>query len=287
MIDIKRHTYIMGNYDFRMVMFGDLHYTDCFNDKKLDVILKGIRDSDPLYVLIAGDLIDGTDFLYSNKEKKERLLDFLRVLGRDYKVFITRGNHDLAKRRNGKVKDLMVDFWSEVSLIPGVFLSCDKSFYEDDRVIIYMLELDFEYYYNDKGESIEILKDKLDKDKKLFSNMDKNKVKIVICHSPVYMEDVSSYFRDFDFIFSGHMHNGMVTYFCDKLIKGNRGIISPSRRLFPDYTRGVRDITIDGNVIHLIINGGITKLSYCSGIFRYFNFVYPISMNNIVINKEK
>ena len=43
---------------------------------------------------------------------------------------------------------------------------------------------------------------------------------------------------------------------------------------------------IDINNIHLIINGGITKLPVSSGIFSYFNFIYPISMDNIVINRK-
>ena len=63
------------------------------------------------------------------------------------------------------------------------------------------------------------------------------------------------------------MHNGMMPFYLDKIIKGNRGLMSPDNRLFADNTRGVKDI----NNTHLIISGGITKLSKTSGIFRYFN----------------
>ena len=34
MIDIKKHYYNMGNEDINMMLFGDLHYSDKFNDKK-------------------------------------------------------------------------------------------------------------------------------------------------------------------------------------------------------------------------------------------------------------
>lgn len=78
------------------------------------------------------------------------------------------------------------------------------------------------------------------------------------------------------------MHNGMIPYLCDKIIRNNRGIVSPCGKLFSNNTRG----TININNIHLIINGGITKLSKSSGIFSYFNFIYPISMDNIVINRK-
>ena len=38
MIDIKKYYYDMGNVDINMMVFGDLHYSDKFNDKKLDLI---------------------------------------------------------------------------------------------------------------------------------------------------------------------------------------------------------------------------------------------------------
>ena len=147
------------------------------------------------------------------------------------------------------------------------------------------LEQDYDYYYKNKHESRELLLDRIKEDKILFNNMDSNKIKIVLCHSPINMidNDISNELKDFNFIFCGHMHNGMMPYYLDKIIKGNRGLMSPDNRLFADNTRGVKDI----NNTHLIISGGITKLSKTSGIFRYFNFIYPMSIDNIVIKKGK
>ena len=141
------------------------------------------------------------------------------------------------------------------------------------------------YYYKNKHESRELLLDRIKEDKILFNSIDSNKIKIVLCHSPINIsnKDVSNELENFNFIFCGHMHNGMMPYYLDKIIKGNRGLMSPDNRLFADNTRGVKDI----NNTHLIISGGITKLSKTSGIFRYFNFVYPMSIDNIVINKGK
>ena len=39
MIEIKKHYYNIGNKNINIMMFGDLHYSDRFNDKKLDLIL--------------------------------------------------------------------------------------------------------------------------------------------------------------------------------------------------------------------------------------------------------
>ena len=53
MIDIKKHYYNMGNEDINMMVFGDLHYSDKFNDKKLDLIYNELISSE--YIFIAGD----------------------------------------------------------------------------------------------------------------------------------------------------------------------------------------------------------------------------------------
>ena len=283
MIDIKKHYYNMGNEDINMMVFGDLHYSNIFNDKKLDLIYNELISSE--YIFIAGDLLDSTDVV-NNIDKRDKLIKFLEKVGKKHKVFITLGNHDLAIRKGYKgVRDDNNEFWLEVSRIDGIYLSRYNNYYEDDKIIVYLLEQDYDYYYKNKHESKELLLDRIKKDKILFNNMDCNKIKIVLCHSPINMidNDISNELKDFNFIFCGHMHNGMMPYYLDKIIKGNRGLISPDNRLFAYNTRGVKDI----NNTHLIISGGITKLSKTSGIFRYFNFVYPMSIDNIVIKKVK
>ena len=268
MIDIKKYYYDMGNVDINMMLFGDLHYSDKFNDKKLDLIYNELISSE--YIFIAGDILDSTDVV-NNIDKRDKLIKFLEKVGKKHKVFITLGNHDLAIRKGYKgVRDDNNEFWLEVSRIDGIYLSRYNNYYEDDKIIVYLLEQDYDYYYKNKHESKELLLDRIKKDKILFNNMDSNKIKIVLCHSPINMidNDISNELKDFNFIFCGHMHNGMMPYYLDKIIKGNRG---------------VKDI----NNTHLIISGGITKLSKTSGIFRYFNFIYPMSIDNIVIKKGK
>ena len=72
-----------------------------------------------------------------------------------------------------------------------------------------------------------MLLDRIKEDKILFNSIDSNKIKIVLCHSPINIsnKDVSNELKDFNFIFCGHMHNGMMPYYLDKIIKGNRGLI--------------------------------------------------------------
>ena len=99
MIEIKKHYYNIGNKNINIMMFGDLHYSDGFNDKKLDLISSKMNDVD--YLCIAGDLIDSTDFLYTNKDRRWVIASFIRDISRKCKIFITLGNHDIADRRHG------------------------------------------------------------------------------------------------------------------------------------------------------------------------------------------
>lgn len=95
---------------------------------------------------------------------------------------------------------------------------------------------------------------------------------------------VISYIKEFDFVFCGHMHNGMVFPIVDDLISNNKGIIAPNKTLFPDNARGTKTITVNGHQIHLIINGGITKLQESAGFLGNFNGFYPMSIDKVDVN---
>lgn len=99
----------MGNEDINMMLFGDLHYSDKFNDKKLDLIYNKLKNSK--YIFIAGDLLDSTDVV-NNIDKRDKLIKFLEKVSKKSKVFITLGNHDLAIRnKHKKIKDDNNEFW--------------------------------------------------------------------------------------------------------------------------------------------------------------------------------
>lgn len=63
--------------------------------------------------------------------------------------------------------------------------------------------------------------DRIKEDKILFNNIDSNKIKIVLCHSPINMidNDISNELKDFNFIFCGHMHNEWCHIILIKLLK--------------------------------------------------------------------
>ena len=278
-IKIRKSSFIRGNKSFKILMFGDLHYSKNYSIKKLKKLKKVVACSNPDYLIIAGDLIDSTNFIYSHSSK-EILLDWIQELAQICIVLIVLGNHDICYYQSKLLSDFNSAFWKEINKIKNVYVSHYNKFYQDDSVNIYLHEEGLDYYKN-SIENKDILIANL---KKANFNISKDKVNILVIHSPILLSDslVSSLIGDFDFIFSGHMHNGIVPGFIDKFIKNNKGLIAPNKKLFPDNARGIKKI---GNAL-LIINGGITKLSYVSGISK-FNFLFSMDIDEINIVKRK
>jgi len=74
---------------------------------------------------------------------------------------------------------------------------------------------------------------------------------LLIVHNPFFAEIYSEWGADY--AFCGHVHGGIVRLF-------GIGLLSPERRLFPKYSKGVYDI----GKMRLLVSGGIGK-------FRLFN----------------
>ena len=293
LVELKTHTFEYENInkDVRICVFGDLHESESFNDEKLDIIKNCIERSNPDYIIIAGDLIDSTNFLYENKEKRKTIIKWLESLSKKYKIFIDIGNHDYSFfKENRWIKDWNNEFWNDISNINNIYLSINQKYYEDNSIVVYQYTPDFNYYYNENNkEDKNIIINDLKKQKKFLTNLKDNKIKIFVSHSPVYMSDrdVLKEIKEFDFITSGHMHNGIVPPILDKIIPGNRGLVAPNNELFPDNARGIKNLKIANKEIHLIISGGISKLNEHAGMLKNFNAFFPMSIDEINIKKLK
>lgn len=303
-LEIKKHTFQFPIKEdtINIKSLGDLHVSSSFPDYKFQIIKEGITSTPTDYVCFCGDNLDSSNFLYTDPKKRDAYLKFLEDLGKKYKVFINRdGGHDLAYlTKNWWKKDLSYDFWREVASINGIYLSNTLPFYEDEKVIIFNLEEPFELFY-DNGKHLEnksILIDELNKSKAYLTNLNSDKLKILIIHSPILVTDLEilELIKEYDLILSGHMHNGMMLPILDHFFDGNKGIlnnlfdkheglIAPNKSFRPDNARGVKEINIDGKTIYLIITSGITKLAESAKILSHFNFLYPMSMEDINVKK--
>lgn len=286
----KHYFKVVDSKPISIKVLGDLHYCKSFQDDKLVKIKNKLRKSPTDYLCIIGDLIDSTNHIYENKEKRDKLIEWLQELGKSYKVFLTFGNHDFSYYKEKKViKDTPREFFEELKSISNLYISCYEPYYEDEAIIIYQLELNFEYYEK-KYENIDILLKHLEMRKEQITNLDNQKVKILMVHSPLLITHtkVLEYIKEFDFIVTGHMHNGLVHPFISKFIPGNIGVISPHKQLFPELARGVKKIKLEDKNIYLIITGGIVKLQECAPYhLNLLNYFFPMQMDEIIINEEQ
>lgn len=276
------------NDDIKLKYFSDVHFTYNFDDNKLNAILGYVNSSYSDYVCIGGDIIDSTNFIRENRSEQIKLLKWLEEIAIYRKTFISCGNHDFMKRtKDGWYYDYLEDFWKDVNEIPNLQVSHFAPFYEDEKVIIYMPELDYKFYENgNHAEDINILLDKLNKDIEYCSNLNEKKIKIMLIHSPYLLTNpkVIELIKEFDIVISGHMHKGLVMPIIDELFKTNRGLVSPYLKPFPDNARGVKVLkSKDGRETILIISGGITKMASDTFIKRNLNHLYPMDFEEINI----
>lgn len=274
MIDIVNNTLYSSKIkkDINIVLIADIHFSRYFNINKFNIVKDKIKLLKPDYICISGDIIDLYDIL-EDKHLLDILTSFLVDLTKISKVFIALGNHDINNN-----KDLL--YFKDLVKIDNLYL-LNNSYYIDDYVVINGYNPSYEYYYNkyNREDYSLMYKDLLDN--KLYFNDKLYNISLI--HSPNCLLDnkIKTYLNNkCNLVLCGHMHNGLVFRFIDKIIKNNYGFISPAKRLFPKLARGYKKI----DNIDLIITGGITKLSNSSGhILRIFDRMYPISVNNICI----
>lgn len=278
MIDIVRNKINSNKVKekIRVVLLSDIHFSKYFIIDNLELIKNSIMKLEPDYICISGDIIDEVSIV-SDTKAINTLTDFLTDLANISKTFVSLGNHDIRDNKDLLYfKDLKID---------NLYL-LNNSYYIDKNIVINGYNMPIEYYYSKaNGEDAKIMYQDLlkNKDKLYFSN---KLFSISLIHSPICLldKDVSNYFSKCDLILCGHMHNGLVFSWLDKLVKNNYGLVSPSKGLFPDMARGYKKV---GNT-NIIISGGVTKLSNSSGkILRVLNRIYPISINYIEIEKER
>lgn len=270
----------------KLILLSDVHISNIFKVTKISEIINKIKQEKPDYICLPGDLIDCSNVL-NNQTLKEITLNFIKELANISPVIISLGNHDVCylnkvkdkkKNQNKWHYDKNESFFKELNKIKNVHLLDDET-YTDHNISFTGISLSYKYYKEsneDKNIFITDIKNKILK-------INKNKYNILLCHSPVNVLEDASFLKDMDLILSGHMHNGMVHPLIEKVWKGNKGIITPTKELYPkaSLTRGI--VKKDQRV--LIISGGITKLSYSSPrLFNLLNDLYPMNIEIININ---
>lgn len=270
---------------------GDIHFNEVFPLEKLKKIEDNICSKDTDYIIFTGDIIDSTKVV-KKKEQRKILSDFFKRISKNKKVIIELGNHDISKsydNRKSWTTDYDESFWEEISKLKNIWFLPDKAFYKDGNIYVTGVNPSL-YYYENKNfkQSKKDIIYTLEHDNQLFKKLDSSKLKIFVSHSPVHMSDseILKYIDEFDLILSGHMHNGLVFPFMEKVFPKNRGIISPLRNIFPDNARGIKNIKYNEKNIKLVITGGVTKFALSHGVVKKLNKLYPSVIEEIIYDTD-
>ena len=267
--------------DIKIIHISDIHFNINTTSKKLDLLSQSILLEKANYLMVTGDTIDNAEII-NHEDKIKELVDFFKKIAKDTKIIISIGNHDTFRDCTAFFKKL--DDINNIHVL-------DNTSYLDEYIYVAGFTLPNNYYYNDShDESVEYLCDTLDKHTDLWKKLPNNKVKIGLIHSPIKLteEEVLKKITGFDLILCGHTHDGVVPEFLKCLFRGNRGIISPLKKFFPNIARGKIVKKINDKELVIIICGGITKLSPMNiKLFNILNFVYYIGVNRIMIKGEE
>lgn len=230
--------------NYKILQITDLHSME-FGDFNEDLI-SAIDKLSPDVIFVTGDMFSASelkkdDNTYDRYYNEDSLPGFqlLKNLSSKYQVICCSGNHEegIDSIFNGKEwesRDRTIDnaynrYINKLTNLGVKFI--DNSYttiYKDGQSInVYGIYCSFLEYYStgsiaEDSQTLDFLK-----------TVDKNKFNILLSHNPSGAEILQSY--DFDLVFSGHIHGGIIRFF-------NRGLLDPSRKFFPKYDKGLYQV---------------------------------------------
>ena len=291
--------------ELKFFLISDIHFSPKVTATTLDALVHQAQTQQPNYILIAGDLVDSLDNISSATDLK-RLTAWLEQLGKIAPVLIALGNHDFyranpqyrnvfSRHRHWYAEDNPT-YVQTLNNTPNIHL-LDNQAYEDHAVYIFGFTQSPEYFQFDRdeksttlfkpgGEDRNIMLSDIDAlDQKLITKLPKHKAKIAIIHSPVYLTDseVGSRFNEFDFIVSGHMHNGVVPPVLNEAWPSDRGLIAPGKKFFPRGSRAHIKTVND----RLLTLGAVSTIQNSAKPLTFLNNVYPVSVATLELSHRE
>ena len=275
MIKEIKNINIKGSIDKRICLISDIHFYRDYNLLIFKKIIDTLSNIKPDYICIPGDIIDVPNLSINELQV---LYEFLGDLGKIAKVIVSLGNHDISVNHSYYFNEPYINGLKDIK---NLYLLIDEEYIDGDIRFIGFKD-NVKVSHKETGFDKVVIKDYDDLFKKIKVKNDK--YNILLAHNPIYLVRPSIYknikeFNKIDLILSGHTHGGLVYSF----IPGKFGIISPAKRFFPSKVRG--KYLLDKT--NLIISDGIMKLSHAAGVFHKFTGLFPISIYNINIKKEK
>lgn len=228
----------------KMVVLADLHNASFGKDNA--ALIQKIREENPDYIVIAGDMI------IAKPDSSIKIpVKLIQELAASYPIYYAKGNHELRAALEPEVygtiwkdyKAALQDYvyWLDNETIELTSQPNGKVNSECGmRVRMTGLDIDAEYYKRFRRKPMEVsyLKD-------MLGDCDSDAYQILIAHHPAYFPAYAEWGADL--VLSGHLHGGMVR------LPGLGGMISPMVQFFPKYDRGRYE---EGNST-MLLSGGL------------------------------
>ena len=291
----KKNTMVYTNKDVNLdiALLADLHSNKNTDYTWLYKNASFLRDEYPDFITVLGDMLDdGLDI-----ESAKKVSDVLDRYASIAPVIMINGNHDLINRKGEKwmvitsdeeliLQEKIINLYNN---IPNV------SYLLNDKVSFPLKNVNFYganpiiHYYDDEFSPYDTLEDSVIK--QFDSKVDNDNFNIFLTHSPKSFMDNSfirgySLFDNMDLFLSGHMHNGLVPIYFEKLIPSHYGLIGFSCKkkiLFPGFAKGKVDV--NETTMGVIANPYCT-ISNSKGKLSNFNSMFPPVSQTVKIRKR-
>ncbi len=235
----------------------DLH--NCNYGKDNETIVNAVKNENPDFLIIGGDLIVGKRNAEKNNPEKyfDNAVSFLKNISGEFPVLYTFGNHETRvknKRKSNPVFDAYMGQIKELVDKQQIKLLNDD-ICNKNNIVVAGLEVNDEAY--DDYNSFD--KDKLDA---LMSRItgenteDDNNFNILVSHTPEFFSTYAE--ENVDLILCGHNHGGGIR------LPFIGGVISRDFKLFPRYSYGI----YERNGRKMVLTGGLGDHTIH---FRLFN----------------
>jgi len=276
----------------KIAVISDIHFSRLVKNLKLRAIIKQFELARPDYIFIPGDLIDTLECVDSESER-QRFLNFLQnltAISSVRKMIVGLGNHDFYRIPENKKGWLIVrdnDFFEALRRIPNLVLLDDQT-YQDDDIFCFGYTQKKSYYTEDGVNFAENAEAQLEDLTKTLANLPEpptDKLKFALIHAPTHLQtpDIEFLLQPFDYILSGHMHNGIVPPVLDEFWRNQKGIISPTKKLFSGACRHTLKTYDD----KLIVVGPVTTFHAHLGLLEKLNVFYPTYLTYLEISDKK
>ena len=225
-------------HSHRFLVLSDLHGKEYgYQNEKL---LKKIEEQNPTAILIAGDMLTATP-----GQEFGHVLTFLGKLSEKYPIYYGNGNHEYRLKLYPETYGNMAEEYAKGLSSIGIHPLCNESTKpEEEKIVIYGLEIDREYYKRGKKTVMDVsyIEEKIGKpDEKMFN--------ILLAHNPQYFKEYAAWGADL--VISGHVHGGIMR------LPVLGGVISPALTIFPKYSGGLYKETVnkDRESVMVLSNG--------------------------------